>query len=243
MPKDTEVVNPEPQIEAELPDPQISGPPAGQPLDQAGAPSVDLKSLRDMVREELQSVKDTRIGKSETRLDSLEAAIAQYEVEKGGTVDKKALSKLQGTQREKELLSRLEALEGGKVPEASPGGGEKGWKETRAKTLSDAGIEGSDSRFVEFMKQEFTSHDDMNEKLFKATEGWSFTDEQKPKPDASTIAQVIPAVTAVGDDFEGISDDALGEKQIELMKDYSNNEPEIKLIDAVLARRAKKNKE
>ena len=200
MADEKEKVNPDSKIE-DLPDPKISEPQAGQTLAQAGDPSVTLEDFRGMVREEMQSIKDTRLGKHDTRLENLESAIAQYEAEKGGTVDAKALSKLQGVQRDKEILERVVALEGGKVPEVSAGAGSQNWKERRASILSDAGIDGSDTRFVEFMKQNFTSYDDMNEQLYKRAEDWSFTDEQKPKPAASTVAQVVPSIPTGSGDY------------------------------------------
>jgi hypothetical protein len=46
------------------------------------------------------------------------------------------------------------------------------------------------------MKQDFTSYDDMNEKLFKSVQEWSFTDETKPQPSGTTVAQVVPTVPA-----------------------------------------------
>ena len=195
MAKDTEAVNLDSQTEGELPKPQISEQPAGQPLDQAGDSSANLESLRAMVREELQSVKDTRIGKSETRLDNLEAAIAQYEAEKGGTVDKSALSKLQGVQREKELLARLEILEGGNVAASSPGGGEQTWENQEATILERDGISKEDPRLFELLKSNtYASHDeyvkDLNEKAFT----WRQEDAKKPVPSDSTIAQIIPSV-------------------------------------------------
>lgn len=197
MPKDKDVVNLEPEIEDEVPDPQISGSPAGQPLDQAGDPSVTLEDMRAMVREEMQSVKDTRIGKSETRLDNLESAVAQYEAEKGGTVDVKALSKLQGIQREEELLERVVALEGGKVPEASAGAGTQNWKESQASILSKAEIDANDPRVIDFLKKEkFDSHDAYIEQLAIKANEWSFADAKKPQPSASTVAQTIPSIPA-----------------------------------------------
>jgi len=217
-------VNPVAEIE-ELPDPKISKPQAGQDLAQAGDPSVTLEDFRGMVREEMQSIKDTRLGKHDTRLENLESAIAQYEAEKGGTVDAKALSKLQGVQRDKEILERVVALEGGKVPDASAGAGIQNWKERRASILSEAGIEGSDPRFVEFMKQKFSSYDDMNEQLYKRVEDWSFTDEQKPKPSASTVAQVVPSIPTGGGDYTE-------DKYAEDMNKARGNKAELERIKA-----------
>ena len=133
-----EVVN-QPSTIDELPD-SIAEVTAGQPLDPASGSADTLESLRGMIREEMQSVKDTRIGKSETRLDNLESAIAQYEAEKGGTVDVPALSKLQGVQREKELLERISALEGGNKPKESTGVGSEDWAGKQASVLENAGI-------------------------------------------------------------------------------------------------------
>ena len=192
MAKDNEAVNLEPTIES-LPDSQIAGTPAGQTYDPASDSAATLESLRDMIREEMQSVKDTRIGKSETRLDNLESAIAQYEAEKGGTVDVPALSKLQGVQREKELLARIEALEGGNATVPSAGAGEKSWAEKQATILDNAGIDKNDPRIVELLrasksKQEFIA--DLEEQSF----AWKQADVNKPQPSGTTIAQTIPSV-------------------------------------------------
>ncbi len=194
MAKDNEPVNPEPTIE-NLPDSQIADTPAGQTYDPASDSAATLESMRDMIREEMQSVKDTRIGKSETRLDNLESAIAQYEAEKGGTVDVPALSKLQGVQREKELLARIEALEGGNPDVPSAGAGELSWAEQQQAILDNAGIDKSDPRVVGLLrtsksKQEFLA--DLEEQTFV----WKQADANKPKPSASTVAQVIPSVPA-----------------------------------------------
>ena len=112
-----------------------------------------------------------------------------------------ALNQMQGDKELGDIKSQLASLLEGKAPEASPGGGTQGWKERRASILSDAGIDGSDPRFVNFMRQKFSSYDDMNEKLFKEAEGWSFADETKPKPSASTVAQVVPSVPTGDGDY------------------------------------------
>ena len=195
MAKDTDVVNPEPTIE-EQPTPQIEGAPAGQPLDPASGSEVTLESFRDMVREEMQSVKDTRIGKSETRLDNLESAIAQYEAEKGGTVDVPALSKLQGVQRETELLERLEALEGGNVVTPSAGAGRELLTEKQASILSGVGLTASDPRFTQFLRDnpKFKTNEEYFETLDKQAIAWQSDDANKPQPSGTSVAQVVPAV-------------------------------------------------
>ena len=218
-------VNPVAKIE-DLPDPKIAEQQAGQDLAQAGDPSVTLESLRDMIREEMQSIKDTRLGKSETRLDNLESAVGKYEaLQAQGLSKDQALNQMQGDKELGDIKSQLASLLEGKVPDVSTGVGAQGWKERRASILSDSKIDGSDPRFVEFMKQKFTSHDDMNEKLFKSAEEWSFADETKPKPSAGTVAQIIPEVTAGDGTYTN-------EKYAEDMLAASGDKTKIKAIKA-----------
>jgi len=226
MAKDNEAVNPEPQIE-ETPTPQISETQAGQPYDQAGDSGADLESLRAMVREELQSVKDTRIGKSETRLDNLEAAISQYEAEKGGTVDAKALSTLQGVQREKDLLSRIEALEGGKAVTPSAGSGRELLTEKQASILSEVGLSAKDPRFVEFLRDnpKFKSNEEYFEALDKKALEWQSADAKKPQPSASTVAQTIPSVPAGDGSYTK-------DKYVEDMNKARGNKAELQRVKA-----------
>ena len=150
MPKDTDVVNPEPKIEGELPEPQISGTPAGQPLDQAGGSSVTLEAIEELIKREVQSVKDVRFGKHETRLDKLESpesTIERYEaLQSQGLSKDQALNQMQGDKELGDIKSQLASLLEGKVPDASPGGGEQDWKERRASILSKAEIDGNDPR-------------------------------------------------------------------------------------------------
>ena len=96
MAKPNEPVNPEPTIEGQ-PEPQIAGSPAGQPYEQAGDPPVTLESLRAMVREEMQSVKDTRLGQLGTKVEDLESALAQYRgLVKGGLSEQAIISQTDG---------------------------------------------------------------------------------------------------------------------------------------------------
>jgi len=199
MAKDTEAVK-SPETIDELPDSPIASAPAGQPLDQAGDSAATLESMRGMIREEMQSIKDTRIGKSETRLDNLESAIAQYEAEKGGTVDPKALSKLQGVQREKELLERILALEGGNKPEVSAGAGATDWAGKQASILDNAGIPKDDPRIVELLRTASDKQDFVT-KLEEQTFAWKQADANKPQPSAGTVAQNIPSVPTGSGDY------------------------------------------
>ena len=194
MANEKENVNPASQTE-DLPEPQISEPQAGQSFAQAGDSSVTLKAVEELLDRKFQSMKDTRLGKMETKLDDLEGAVRKYEdLQAQGLSKDQALNQMQGDKELGDIKSQLASLLEGKAPEASAGAGSLGWKERRASILSEAGIEGNDPRFVDFMKQKFSSYDDMNEQLFKQAEGWSFTDEQKPKPSASTVAQIVPSV-------------------------------------------------
>ena len=192
MANDTDVVNQDPTIE-DLPDSPIAGTPAGQPLDQAGGSTVTLEDLRDMVREEMQSIKDTRIGKSETRLDNLEGAIARYEAEKGGTVDAKALSTLQEAQELSDIKSQLASLLGGNKPDVSAGAGATDWAGKQASILENAGIAKDDPRIVGLLRTA-SSKQDFVAKLEEQTFAWRQTDVNKPQPSAGSVAQTIPSV-------------------------------------------------
>ncbi len=198
MANEKENVNPEPKIEGELPEPQISGTPAGQALAQAGDSSVTLEAVEQLLDKKFQSMKDTRLGKMEAKLTDMESAFAEVQkLTSGGMPNDEAQAKVLGEKRLQDVESELQAWKTGKeVSGVSAGVDAQGWKERRASILSDAKIEGSDPRFIEFMKQSFTSHDDMNEKLFEITEEWSFADETKPVPSASTVAQIIPSIPA-----------------------------------------------
>ena len=80
-----------------------------------------------------------------------------------------------------------------------PGGDEKDWKKQRASILSNAEIEMNDPRVVDMLQKEnFVSHDAYIEALQKRANEWSFADETKPKPSASTVAQTVPSIP-VGD--------------------------------------------
>ena len=240
MPNDKDVVNSESKIEGDLPEPTISGTPTGQPLDQAGDSSVTLEAVEQLLDKRFQSMKDTRLGKMETKLTDMEGTISKYEaLQSQGLSKDQAKVKMQGDQELGDIKSQLASLLEGKAPEALPGGSTQGWKERRASILTDAGIDGSDSRFVDFMKQEFASHDDMNDKLFKATEEWSFTDETKPKPDSSTITQVIASTPVVGDDYKGLSDDELGARYEKLAKEPTKNKAEMDKVIKAIERRDK----
>jgi len=204
MANDPENVNPTPTIE-DLPDAQVAGDQAGQTLVQAGDSSVTLEGIlaspefKALVDKEIQRKTDKQFGKHGTRLDKLESpegTIERYEaLQAQGMSKDQAMSKMQGDKELADTRARLSVLEG-KAPDVSAGAGAQGWKERRASILSDAGIDGNDPRFIDFMKQKFSSYDDMNVKLFEKAEGWSFTDETKPKPSASTVAQTIPSIPA-----------------------------------------------
>ena len=198
MAKDTEGVK-LPETISDLPNQEIASEAVGQPLDQASNSSASFKALlespefEEFIDKKVQSKQDKRLGQYGTKLENLEAAIAQYEAEKGGVVDPKALGKLQGVQREKELLERIMALEGGNVSVPSTGVGEKSWGERQQAILDNAGIDKNDSRIVELLrtsksKQGFLA--DLEAKTFE----WKQSDVNKPQPSASTVASTIPSV-------------------------------------------------
>ena len=243
MAKDTESVKPVSQID-DLPDQSVSETPVGQPLDQAGTSAVNLKALlespefEEFIDKKVQSKQDKRLGQYGTKLENLEAAIAQYEAEKGGTVDTTALSKLQITQRNKELLERVQVLESGNVAVPSAGAGEKSWGERQQAILDNAGIDKSDPRIVELLrasksKQEFIA--ELEEQSF----AWKQADVNKPQPSPSTVAQVTPSVIPHEGAYKDMSSDALGDKVLELHKDYTKNKVEIDAMTKELERRDK----
>ena len=135
----TENVNPEPQIEVE-PTPQISGTQAGQSLGQAGESAVTLEAVEKLIQKEVQSIKDTRLGKHGTRLDNLEEAVSHaYDLQASGVSKDKALQQMTGVQREKDFESRLASLEGGDTETVLAGAGAQSWAEKQASILSEIG--------------------------------------------------------------------------------------------------------
>ena len=235
----TENVNPEPQIEGEVPEPQISGTQAGQSLGQAGDSAVTLEAVEKLIQKEVQSIKDTRLGKHGTRLDNLEEAVAQYESLKGGSVDIEALGKMQGNQELADIKAKLEQVLSGDMSVVSAGAGAQSWTERQASILKDAGLEQSDSRLVELLREEtFANHDEYIERLEAKSFEWKQSDAKKPKPSPSTVAQTIPGIAPSEGDFKGITDDELGAKAIELGKHYTKNQSEITRINNELERRA-----
>ena len=246
MANEKENVNPTSQIE-DLPEPQISEPQAGQTFAQAGGSSVTLESilsspeLEDYVDKVVKQKQDVRLGKYGTRLDTVEGAIKKYDaLVDGGMSKSEALSKMQGDQELSDIKDQLAQVLSGKVSEASAGAGSLGWKERRASILSEAGIEGNDPRFVEFMKQKFSSYDDMNEQLYKQAEDWSFADETKPKPSAGTVAQVVPSVIPVDGEYDDFNDESLEARIGELARQPIKNKDEITKLAAELKARASK---
>ena len=225
-----ENVNPTPQNEGALPEPQISGEQAGQAYEPASGSSDVLKSflespeLKEYIGNQVKSQQDVRLGKYGTRLENLEDAITQYEAEKGGTVDAKALSALQGVQRNKDLVARLEALEGGKVPDVSPGGGAKDWKDQQASILSKHEIDVNDPRNLELIRNSASQEEYV--KSLESTAGeWSFTDTKKPKPSASTVAGTVPNIPSGDGSYTA-------DKYAEDMNKARGNRTEIQRIKA-----------
>ena len=200
MAKDTEVVNSEPKIE-DLPEPQISGNQGGQPLDRAGGSSVTLEAIGELVKREVQSVKDTRLGKHESRLDDLEGAISQYESLKGGTVDADALGTMQGKKALADMRAELETLKGSNVAAPSAGAGEELGREQEASILKENQIAVDDPRIVELLRSgEYSSKaeylKDLNEKAF----AWRQVDAKKPVPGIGAVAQVVPSIPSADPD-------------------------------------------
>lgn len=193
-----ENVNPEPMTE-DLPEPQITGKPAGQSYEPASGSSVTLEAVEQMLDRKLQSIKDTRLGKMEAKLSDLEGAFAAVQqLKAAGMSDAQAQSKVLGEKRIQDLESEIQSLKTGKeVPVASPGGGAQNWKNRQASILSEAGIKSDDPRVIEMLRKEnFQSHDAYLDALTKRANDWSFADAKKPQPSPSTIAQTVPAVVA-----------------------------------------------
>jgi len=202
MAKDTDVVNPEPQIE-EQPKPQISDPSAGQPLDQAGDSAVTLKAVEELLDRKFQSMKDTRLGKLETKLTDLEGAVRRYEsLQDQGLSKEQALTQMQGDKELGDIKDQLASLLAGNVVVPSPGGGEKPWGERQQAILKDAGVQPDDARLTEFLKANtFESHDEYIEALDAEAFLWKQANAQKPQPSATSVANVVPSVPTGSDDY------------------------------------------
>lgn len=201
MANDGNNVEPTPQIE-DVPSPKISGDQGGQSLSQAGSQSVDLSAFKEEllsdVKRELQSIKDTRLGKYGTRLDSIEETLAKYAAITGGSVDQKALDKIVADQTLADVQAELRELRQAS-DQPSAGTGERPWTERQASILEEAEIAKNDRRFVDFLRDNtFANHDE----YIKALEGkafeWKQSDAKKPQASTSTVAQTAPSLP-VGD--------------------------------------------
>jgi hypothetical protein len=236
---ENENVEPTPQSE-EQPTPQFSGEQGGQSSGQADVSADVLSEVKEIVRRELQSFKDVRLGKHETRLESLEDAISQFTaLTESGMSKDEALGKMRGEQELAEIKRELAALKGDGTS-VSEGSGTKGWAERQATILDAAGIDPNDMRIGELMKSRtFENEDDYIKALESATFEWKMADANKPKPTSSTIAQTVPGAIPQTGDFKDKSDDALGAEIIELSKNYRANAEVIERMNAELARRAK----
>ena len=196
MANDGNQVEPTPQIESN-PSPQISGDQGGQGLSQAGGQSADLSEIKDYIQKEIQSLKDVRFGKHETRLDSLEGALSKYESLVAG-----GMSKEQATDRmrlDQKLADLEQAIQGQAPSQASAGTGVKPWTERQASILSEASIPKDDRRLTDLLKENtFANHEEYLKVLEAKAFEWKQADAHKPQPSPGTVAQTAPSLP-VGD--------------------------------------------
>ena len=196
MANDVNQVEPTPQIEGN-PGPNISGDQGGQGLSQASGQSVDLSAFKDelldAVKREVQSVKDTRLGKHETRLDDIEGTLSRYESLLAGGMSKE---QAQDRMRLDKKLSDLEQAVTGQAPsQPSAGTGEKLVTERQASILEKAGIDLSDRRLRDFWNENvFPNNDAYIKALDEAAVGWQQADARKPQPSTGTVAPTAPSV-------------------------------------------------
>ena len=245
MANDTELVPASPKIEGEIPEPQISGEPQGQPLGQAGGSAVDFSALESnpdfkaFIEKQVQSVKDVRFGKMGTEIKDLRKAVSQYDsLVAGGMSKEQALAIMEGDQELTSLKERLAKLEGGDTSDVSAGAGAQTWEERQQTILSKHKLEKDDPRLAELLKaKSWGTYDKYLEELDKVANDWSFSDKQKPQPSSSTVAQTVPSVVPVAGEFDDYSSDQLGEKLIALSKNPTVNRAEMDVLDAELARR------
>ena len=232
MAKDTEIVNPDARIE-DLPEPQISAPPAGQTFDPAKGSGVTLSEvlespeLQEYIKKTVKSQQDTRLGKYGTRLDNLEGAIEKYEsLQMQGLSKDQALNQMQGDQELQDVKDQLAQILSGNVTAPSPGGGEASGREQEATILKNEGIAIDDPRVVELLRtQEYSSKDEYLKDLKEKAFGWRQADAKKPQPSATTVAQTIPSIP-VGDGTY------TAEKYVEDMLAARGKPEEIKRIKA-----------
>lgn len=236
----TESVAPDSQI-LEQPNPKISEIEGEQSLGQAGGESVDLSEIKDFIRKEVQSVKDVRFGKHGTRLDNLEDALSQYQsLIDSGMSSSEAQAKMQGDGRLAQLEQELASLKQGVTQPASEGSVAQTWEEQQQAILSKHGLENGDTRAVELAKSKtWSSYDEYLKALEQQANEWSFSDSTKPQPNTSTVAQTTTAAVPSEGDYPGLTSEQLGDRAMELSKNFTANAAEISKIDKELARRDK----
>ena len=210
-----------------MPTPKISQEP---PQDSPG----DLDALANALMEKL-----------EPQLLEKAQSVFQSEKDKGiASASKKADSALDATESMREVVDKftsyLESMNESSSEKTSAGTEVFDWAGEQKRILQESGIESSDRRLSDLLKErEFSSHEEyikvLNEEAFK----WVQADAKKPQPSAATVAQTVPGVSIDVGSFGDYTSDQLGDKMVEMMKDYSKHESEIVAVEKELERRAK----
>jgi len=229
-----------------LPNPEFS---QTAPVPSPGDSDAQLEALieklsprlEEIVKSVAQSDKDKGIASAKRDassalegIESMRATVSAFKkyVERFGSEDA-ALQEMDRDNKINKILS-------GEITQdpVSVGADTRPWGVRQKEILESAGVEPTDRRAVELAQsKKWADPEEYLDALKRATFDWSLSDVTKPKPSSSTVAQVIPSVIAAEGDYKGFSKDALGDRVMLLMKDYTKNADEIKSINKELARR------
>jgi len=148
--------------------------------------------------------------------------------------------------REMERDDKIEQILSGtpatQVDRQSAGPDNRPWAVRQKEILDSVGLSLSDPRVIELAKSKNAwDHDEWIRELAEKSFGWVQTDLTKPQPDISTVANPTRSAGTSGSSMSGSSEE-LGNRMVELQKNYSKNKEEIHAIEQELIRREKEGK-
>jgi len=205
----------ESQESQERPTPEFSGEKQTSPSNQADelAERVLEKlepKMQEIAEKQWQSGKDRRIAEHETRLDSLEGALAEYDrLLESGMSSAEAKDKMSLNMTLKELREEVKELKQQDGQETS-GRSDTDWTSQEQAILDRVGMEANSPEFAEFVRSKtWESEQEYLDALSKKAFEWRTASASKPSPSPSTVANTGGRSAPTGDATEKYKKDML----------------------------------
>jgi hypothetical protein len=171
--------------------------------DKQTSPSGQADELVDAVLEKLtpemekiaekqwQAGKDRRISQHETRLDSLEGALAEYdELRESGMSSAEAKDKMSMNRTLKSLKEEIASLKGEDRNQASGGTDSSDWTSKEQAILDRVGMDPNSQQFTEFVRSKtWESPGEYLAELQNKAFEWRTSKANAPQPSAASAAQ------------------------------------------------------